>query len=286
MSKLLIDESPLQVLPRLAVAIGLNEAIVVQQVHYWLGRSTNVIDGHRWVYNTVEQWREQFPFWSVDTVRRTLANLKESGLLIGEALAENRFDKTMYYRIDYSVLRSIEDGICQSSECSPMPSSAAADASGVIAETTTEITTKNLPAVAGRRKRAAAPKSDDETALQAACRVTWAAYAGAYAERYGAAPVRNQKVNSQVKQFVQRLGFDEAHQVATHYLTVNERYVVGRMHDFSLLLSQAETYRTQWATGRTMTQARARQLDKTEANRSAADEALEIAMQRRGVIDA
>ena len=36
MSKLLINEQPLQVLPSLAEAIGLNQAIALQQVHYWL----------------------------------------------------------------------------------------------------------------------------------------------------------------------------------------------------------------------------------------------------------
>ena len=35
MSKLLINEHPLQVLPSLATKIGLNEAIVLQQIHYW-----------------------------------------------------------------------------------------------------------------------------------------------------------------------------------------------------------------------------------------------------------
>lgn len=33
-SKLLLDKLPLQVMPTLATLIGLNEAIVLQQVHY------------------------------------------------------------------------------------------------------------------------------------------------------------------------------------------------------------------------------------------------------------
>lgn len=131
MSKLLIDESPLQVLPRLAVAIGLNEAIVLQQIHYWLGRSGVKRDGHQWVYNTVQQWQEQFPFWSPDTVRRALASLKDSGLLIGETLAENRFDKTMYYRIDYAQLAIIEDGILPPSEDSNLQPSEPAKSNAV-----------------------------------------------------------------------------------------------------------------------------------------------------------
>ncbi len=36
MNNLLLDEHPLLVMPKLATLIGLNEAIVLQQVHYWL----------------------------------------------------------------------------------------------------------------------------------------------------------------------------------------------------------------------------------------------------------
>ncbi len=65
-SKLLLDEPPLQVMPTLATLIGLNEAIVLQQVHYWLKTKENdqqdYIDSHYWVYNTYKQWQKQFPF--------------------------------------------------------------------------------------------------------------------------------------------------------------------------------------------------------------------------------
>jgi len=56
---LLIDEEPLLVPPRLAAAIGLNEAIVLQQIRYWLGdkRRPKIRDGRRWVYNTYPQWQ-------------------------------------------------------------------------------------------------------------------------------------------------------------------------------------------------------------------------------------
>jgi hypothetical protein len=143
-SKLLINEYPLQVLPRLAVAIGLNEAIVVQQIHYWLERSSIEKNGYKWVYNTVQQWQEQFPFWSADTVRRTLAALKESRLLVGERLADNAFDKTLYYRIDYDVLATIEGGILPSSDSGNLPSSGNAKRNRPLyrTETTTETTTE------------------------------------------------------------------------------------------------------------------------------------------------
>ena len=35
-SRLLIDEYPLVVQPSLAALVGINEAIILQQIHYWL----------------------------------------------------------------------------------------------------------------------------------------------------------------------------------------------------------------------------------------------------------
>ena len=121
-----------------------------------------------------------------------------------------------------------------------------------------------------------------ETELQAACRATWAAYACAYANRYGAAPVRNAKVNSSVKAFVMRLGHDESPAVAAFFVDrVSEAMVIRATHDFGMLLNRCESYRTQWATGNAMTQTRARQADQTGANFSAADEAIALMRARR-----
>jgi hypothetical protein len=111
MSKLLIHEPPLQVLPSLAEAIGLNEAIIIQQLHYWLEQKNSgaTRDGFKWIYNSYEQWHEQFPFWSVSTIQRIFASLEKTGLIISEQLEKHRHDMTKYYRIDYAKLRMMED---------------------------------------------------------------------------------------------------------------------------------------------------------------------------------
>lgn len=93
-----------------------------------------------------------------------------------------------------------------------------------------------------------------EEAMQAACRSTWQAYADAYAARYGTKPVRNAKVNANVRLFVQRLGYDEAPAVAAFYVaSVNDSFVTRDCHPIGTLLQKAETYRTQWAGGRPST---------------------------------
>ena len=97
MNKLLIPEPPLQILPQLACIIGLNEAIIVQQLHYW---SLKAKDG--WVYNTYEQWHEQFPFWSVITIKRTFLKLEQDGIVVSRQSKSTNRKK--YYRIDYEKL--------------------------------------------------------------------------------------------------------------------------------------------------------------------------------------
>lgn len=107
MSSLLINEPPLMVLPGLASQIGLNEAIVLQQVHYWIRDQRHVIDGYSWAYNTVEEWNKQFPFWSNATIRRIVDSLVDKGLLLKRKLSDNRFDMTLWYTIDMDALARI-----------------------------------------------------------------------------------------------------------------------------------------------------------------------------------
>lgn len=110
MSKLIIHEPPLQVLPSLAKAIGLNEAIALQQIHYWLQnpKAGIVQNGHKWIFNTYEEWKEQFPFWSVSTIRRVFSSLEKQGLLISEQLNQHEHDMTNFYRIDYGLLEQMD----------------------------------------------------------------------------------------------------------------------------------------------------------------------------------
>lgn len=106
-SKLLIDDYPIQVLPKLAVEIGLNEAIILQQIHYWLNQSKHFYDDKKWIYNTYEDWNEQFPFWSVMTIRRTITSLEKQNLIISANYNKAGFDKTRWYSIDYEEVESV-----------------------------------------------------------------------------------------------------------------------------------------------------------------------------------
>ncbi len=105
-SRLLIAEPPLLVLPSLAVQVGLNEAIFLQQLHYWLqGKAAKERDGRVWIYNTYEEWHQQLPFWSVMTIRRIVGGLEQQGIIHSTTrYNQHRVDRTKWYTIDYAAL--------------------------------------------------------------------------------------------------------------------------------------------------------------------------------------
>ncbi|MEY9980443.1 hypothetical protein [Lysinibacillus sp. RC79] len=106
---LLINEPPLQVLPTLAAEIGLNNAIVLQQVHYWLRVSTNNRDGHKWVYKTIDEWHEEFPFWSKRTLERVIQSLEDLEILVAGNYNKFKMDRTKWYRIKYETLHKLHE---------------------------------------------------------------------------------------------------------------------------------------------------------------------------------
>jgi hypothetical protein len=105
-SKLLLDEYPLIVLPQLATKIGLNESIILQQVNYWLIQCSKEKDGRLWIYNTYDDWKKQFPFLSLSTIRRTIKKLEQIGLLITGNYNKLKIDQTKWYTIDFDLLNS------------------------------------------------------------------------------------------------------------------------------------------------------------------------------------
>lgn len=111
-SSLLIPDYPLTVLPNLAVQIGLNEAIFLQQVRYWIGQEAGFCDqyGRRWIYNTIKQWRVQFPFWSESTIKRTIRSLEEQNVLLSTTVGD-AFNKTKAYTINFDRIEELAEEI-------------------------------------------------------------------------------------------------------------------------------------------------------------------------------
>ena len=110
---LLFDEHPLVLSPTLAKELGnLNEAVFVQQLHYWLEvkRKTgkNFVDGHYWVYNSYEEWGKQFPWLSIPTLRRVIDSLVKKGYVIKGNYNEKKLDHTIWYTLNYEKIMEID----------------------------------------------------------------------------------------------------------------------------------------------------------------------------------
>ena len=116
-SKLLFDKYPLVINPSLAALIGLNEAIILQQIHYWLvlNKKTekNYYEGRYWTYNTYEDWKWQFPFWSMKTIQRTIKKLESKRYIISSNFNSSKMDRTKWYSIDYDEIEKLNSLVWQ-----------------------------------------------------------------------------------------------------------------------------------------------------------------------------
>jgi hypothetical protein len=119
-SNLLVNGPSLIVSPLLAVKIGVNEALILQQVHYWLMRSKHLREDRKWVYNSYNDWQQQFPFMSVMTVKRTFWSLEKQGLLISANWNRMKMDKTKWYSINYQRVEAILAETTQSTNYNPV----------------------------------------------------------------------------------------------------------------------------------------------------------------------
>ena len=109
MSNIFYNEKPLVVNPELACLIGLNESIILQQLHYWIKMNKetgrNFHDGHYWTYGTVQEYRDRdFKFWSFETVKRIFKTLEHRGLVITGNFNKAKMDRTKWYAINYSLI--------------------------------------------------------------------------------------------------------------------------------------------------------------------------------------
>lgn len=91
----------------MATALGVEEAIVLYQLDFWINankkQKRNYRDGYYWTYNTMTEWQEgYFPFFSLSRLRRTFKNLIEAGLVLKANYNKNKMDKRLWYTVDYT----------------------------------------------------------------------------------------------------------------------------------------------------------------------------------------
>ena len=115
-NELFVDKSKTLIINTdLALVLGdLNEAIVLNQLNYWLGinkkAGKNFIDDRYWVYNSYSDWKARdFPYWSEKTIQRTFTRLENKGVVVSANYNKLAIDKTKWYTIDTEKLQELVD---------------------------------------------------------------------------------------------------------------------------------------------------------------------------------
>jgi len=203
-SKLLITEPPLLVMPSLAAKIGLNEAILLQQIHYWLSRSEHRHVGRTWFYRTATEWAEELIFWSDSTIKRTLANLEAAGLIssakLHRELLNDPYTHTKWYAINYDQLEALTC-VNASGQNDQMANGqndqiSTGQNDQMLQENTTETTTDNPPNP---------QEGDDADAPGKPPKVKYQDVADAYNEILGERLPKVQELNEKRKRQIKRL---------------------------------------------------------------------------------
>ncbi len=94
---------------------GFDESAFLQQLHYWTlneGTTGWIVDGVKWIYNSLKTWQQQFPWMSEYGLRKAIANLKKLELIQTAQHWITSYKRVMFYRIDYEKLEAFGSDLC------------------------------------------------------------------------------------------------------------------------------------------------------------------------------
>ncbi|WP_133608515.1 hypothetical protein [Aquabacterium commune] len=113
---LLFDEPPIALSPTLARAMGLPEAVFLQQLHYWLAHKARdplryrdyIHDGRLWVKWTQEELMQQVPLGrSTEPHKRVIRVLKELDILLVEQHLRSSWNQSNFFSLNYAALDAL-----------------------------------------------------------------------------------------------------------------------------------------------------------------------------------
>lgn len=115
---LLYDESPITVSPTLATELGLSEAVLLQQLHYWIEvkrrdfhkHQRSLRDGRWWVYFSTRELAERYPYLGSErTIKTKISELLNAGWLLKSNYNESNIDRTNWYSINYDKITELQN---------------------------------------------------------------------------------------------------------------------------------------------------------------------------------
>ncbi len=236
---LLIDESPLQVIPALACAIGLNEAIMLQQIHYWSRISEHEREGRRWVPMSARELAEKFAFWSEATIKRTVASLRSRGLLLVGKKSDTSWERANWYAIAYDALNHLNLSIGAfrpnaSDQFDPMHRIKVSQSIG--SERSDRSGQVDPMSIKGKRTS----KKDAGGASPSPVSLAFKAYSEGVKRKYGGTYPPSAKANGQLANVVARVGAEHVVPVVEFYLGSSNPFYARVQHKLDFLVRDCE----------------------------------------------
>ena len=106
--KLLVDGRQLFLSQDLAIRIGIEEALFLQQLYYRLETQGMEKEGHIWYRQTYQGWAKQCPQWNIRKIKRLVMKLERYQIIISSNKYNSfKTDRSKWYRIDYERIDQI-----------------------------------------------------------------------------------------------------------------------------------------------------------------------------------
>lgn len=88
---------------KIAIEVGFEEACMFWNIYYWVIRNKDkedhFHDGRCWMYSTVREFTEKYPFWTKAQIKRILTNLQEADYIDTGEYNKWNADRTKWYTI-------------------------------------------------------------------------------------------------------------------------------------------------------------------------------------------
>lgn len=87
----------------IAVAFGVNPAIILENIGYWVkeneANERNIRDGYAWTVNSVQAFKALYPYMSEEQITYSLKKLVTEGLIQKGCYNEKKTDRTSWYTL-------------------------------------------------------------------------------------------------------------------------------------------------------------------------------------------
>jgi hypothetical protein len=84
-----------------ALKYGVSESIMISNFQFWIQKNkangTHLHDSRTWTYNSVNAFKDIFPYWNNGQIRRCLESLVKQEVLVKGDYNKNRYERTLWY---------------------------------------------------------------------------------------------------------------------------------------------------------------------------------------------